>query len=46
METLKNSNWVLHIEVIELITGGNQEFKVSYLAKDHKRQELSFDSVC
>ena len=45
MESLKNCDVIMHIELIELISGGNQEFEVLFLTKDQEKYKLVFDFV-
>jgi hypothetical protein len=45
MEKLVNCHIKLDIELIEKITGGNQELEVIFLTKDKKRHKIYFDCV-
>jgi len=45
MQKLKNCEITLDIELIELISGGNQEFEVAFLTKDKEKYKLVFDFV-
>ena len=45
METLKNCDIFLDIEIIENITGGNEYFEVFFIATDKEKYKLVFDFV-
>ena len=45
MESLKNCDMIIHIELIELISGGNQKFEVLFLTKNKEKYKLVFDFV-
>ena len=45
MEILKNCDTIIHIELIESISGGNQEFEVLFLTKEKEKYKLTFDFV-
>ena len=36
---------IIHIELIELISGGNQKFEILFLTKDKEKYKLIFDFV-
>ena len=45
MEKLVNCNIIIKIELIELISGGNQEFEVLFSTKDKEKYKITFNSV-
>ena len=45
MEKLVNCNIVIDIELIELISGGNQDFEVVFSTKDKERYKIVFTFV-
>ena len=45
MEILKNCNLIIYIELIELISGGNQKFEILLLTKNKEKYKLVFDFV-
>jgi len=45
MQRLKNCDITLDIELITLISGGNQKFEILFLAKDKETYKLIFDFV-
>jgi hypothetical protein len=46
MERLVNSSIIIDIELIEVISGGNQNFEVLFIAKDKKKYKVIFNFVC
>ena len=45
MQNLKNCNFTLDIELIELISGGNQEFEIIFSTKNKEKYKIIFDFV-
>lgn len=45
MEKLVNCDILIDIEIIDRISGGNEEFDIYFTSKDNEKHIISFDSV-